>query len=646
MSKRKVYLTEIPLEQALEKFLDTLEQAGALSVMPGEWLPLAEADGRVTAEPVWASHSAPHYHACAMDGFALCAEETQGASEARPRRLLVGEQAFEVDTGDELPTGCDAVVAVEQVQEVREGQKHFVEILAAAAPWQNVRPLGEDIVASELVLGENHELRPADLAAAAACGHDKILVRRRPRVAVIPTGNELVPVGAEAKAGEIIEFNSLAMCAQLGRWGADCVRRPPLPDRLEILCRALDRDAGEFDMVLVNAGSSAGREDFTAAAVERTGTLVAHGLAIRPGHPVVLGLVKEKPVVGVPGYPVSALLVMELVVRPLLTRLAGRRLEPRRRMRALLTRKIYSPYGKEEFVRVSAGRVGDRLIAAALSRGAGVITSLVRADGLLRVPRDSEGFPAGAEVEIEMLRPAEDLERTIVCIGSHDPALDLLASFLSREPVNPRLATAHVGSTGGLLAIERGEAHMAGSHLLDPESGEYNLPAVRRHIHRCPVTVLAFAKRIQGLMVPRGNPKGLGSIADLARPGVRFINRQLGAGTRVLLDFELKKLGLDPGKIQGYGRQATTHLSVAVAVAGGPPDCGLGVMGAARALGLDFVELFSERYDLVVPREYLQTPLLQPLLSIIRNRDFHRAVEGMGGYDVADMGKVLAEIEP
>jgi putative molybdopterin biosynthesis protein len=638
MCARKAYLEDIALAEALARFWQALAEADALRPLAGEWVPVAEALGRVTAAPVWAKVSSPHYHAAAMDGYAVRAADTYGATETAPLRLRLGAQATYVDTGDPIPPGCDAVIPIEQVQ-VRDG---WVEILASVAPWQHVRPMGEDMVATELVLPENHLLTPADLGAIAGCGHAEVLVRRRPRVAIQPTGTELVAPGSDLRPGDIIEYNSIVLAAQVTSWGAQPTRLPPLPDDRGLIRGAVEKALADHDLVIVNAGSSAGSEDYTAEVVAELGRLLVHGIAIRPGHPVVLGLVGGKPVVGLPGYPVSAALTSELIVKPLVYAWLGLR-EPRRpTMQATLTRKVVSPMGEDEFLRVSLGRVGERVVATPLGRGAGVITSLVRADGIVRVPRFSEGFPAGASVTVELLRAPEEIERTIVAIGSHDLTLDLLASHLARVRGGPRLSSANVGSLGGLMALQRNEAHLAGSHLLDEETGDYNVGYIRRLLPGRAIVLLGFVWRQQGLMVPPGNPKGITSLEDLLRDDVHFVNRQRGAGTRVLLDYELRRRGLDAARIRGYERQEFTHLAVAAAVASGAADCGLGILAAARALGLDFVPLFRERYDLVIPQEHYESDLLRPLLEVIRSVDFSAQVEALGGYEAGQMGQVLA----
>ena len=647
--RRRYYLSDIPLQEARERFFAALAEAGCLSPLPGETVPLAQARQRITAEPVWAAVSSPHYDAAAMDGVAVRAADTAGATETAPLSLTtagVAPQAVWVDTGDPMPAGFDAVIMVEHLH--REGDD-AVRIMAPVAPRQHVRPLGEDIVATELVLPENHRLTSVDLGACAAAGLAALPVRRRPRVAIIPTGSELTPVGSELKPGDIVEFNSLMLAGLVEEWGGAAAVLPPVKDDFDLIRAAAADALAGHDLAIINAGSSAGSEDYTAAVVEDLGQLLVHGIAIRPGHPVVLGLAAadsghSKPLVGLPGYPVSAVLTAELLVKPLLERWLGVATAARPQATAQITRKVLSPMGEDEFLRVQLGRVGEKLVATPVQRGAGVIMSLVRADGLVRIPRFSEGLDAGDEVAVELLRPREEVENTIVAIGSHDLTLDLIASFLRRRGPGPNLSSSHVGSLGGLIALRRGEAHLAGCHLLDEATGEYNLAYLRRYLPGLPALLVNLVGRVQGLIVPPGNPKDIQSLADLLRPEVAFVNRQRGSGTRVLLDYKLGEAGIAPAGIRGYQREEYSHLAVAAAVKGGSADTGLGILSAANALGLDFVPLLQEQYDLVVPRAHYDSPLLQPLLALLRDEEFQQAVAALGGYDTAGMGRVQSEL--
>ena len=639
--QRKVYLEDIPLDEALARFYGALEGEGGLQVLPGESVPLDKALGRVTAQPVWARISSPHYHSSAMDGVVVRAVDTYGASKTSPLLLKLGEQAQWVDTGDPVPPGYNAVIMVEDVQTVDDDQ---IQIMAAVAAWQHVRLLGEDIVATELVLPENHRISPADLGAMAAAGLTEVEVRRKPVVTIIPTGTELVRPGEPLEAGKIIEYNSLMMAAQVEEWGGQPIRHPIVPDEFHRIEEAVQEALEVSDIVVMNAGSSAGSEDYTAQVVSEVGTLLVHGIAVRPGHPVVLGVAEKKPIIGAPGYPVSCVLTMDIVAKPLISRFLGVLPILRPRLTAVMSRKVLSPMGEDEFLRVKVGKVGDLLIATPLTRGAGVIMSLVRADGLVRIPRFSEGFEMGSNVEVELLRPREEVENTIVAIGSHDMTLDLLGSLLHKEHSALSLASSNVGSLGGLQALRRGEAHLAGSHLLDEETGEYNIPYIRRVLGGQEVVVVNLVYREQGLMVSRGNPKGIRSLADLTREDVSFVNRQRGSGTRILLDYELGKAGIDSDAISGYDRDEYTHTGVAAAVASGTADVGLGIMAGSRALALDFIPLLKERYDLVIPRPYYESALLDPLLGIIRSPVFQAQVMDLGGYDTSQTGQVIAEL--
>lgn len=634
---RHVYLEDVALEVALARLWEVADREGLLAPLPGERLPLDACLGRVTAEPVLARLSSPRHDAAAMDGYAVRASLTRGATERTPVRLRLGDEAYPVDTGDPMPAGSDAVVMVEDVT-LREAGT--VEIEAPVGPWQHVRPLGEDIVASDLAIPIHAVLRPVDLGVAAAAGHNTLLVRRKPRVAIIPTGSELVPPGREPVGGQIIEFNSLVLDGMARERGADVRRLPIQPDDRAALESAVREAAAWADLVVVNAGSSAGSEDFTRHVLEAVGRVLVHGVAIKPGHPLIVGIVEGVPVLGIPGYPVSAALTFSLAGEPVLARLLGLPPGEPEVVEATLARKLVSAAGLEEFVRVSLGRVRGRLVASPLSRGAGVLSSLGDADGMLRVPRFSEGFPAGAGVPVMLLRPRGEIEQTILAVGSHDPALDVLGNWLRSRRSRQRLASSNVGSLGGLLALRDGEAHLAGTHLLDPATGEYNLPYLARLVPGVPVVLVTLAHRMQGFLVAPGNPRAVRNVADLAHSDIRFVNRQKGSGTRLLLDHELGRAGLEPGAIRGYDREEYTHLGVAGAVAGGTADAGLGILAAARALSLGFVPLAEERYDLAIAADVYESPLLHDLLSSLHSSGFAEQVRSLGGYRTDAMGQV------
>lgn len=669
-----VYLHDIPLADAKARLKLALREAGLWGVLGAETLPLDEnVLGRVLAEPVWALKSSPHYHASAMDGFAIRAEDTAGAMPSAPITLEVVSPSIVrrplsmlaqyVDTGDPLPDWANAVIPIENVEPLEATGQMAVDVRkpdairlrASVVPWSHVRPLGEDIVATQLVLPAGHVLRPYDLGAIAASGHTSVSVARRPRIGILPTGTELVPIGSELRPGDILDYNSLVMAAQIKAMGAEPVHFPITIDDFDAICARVAEAAQTCDLVLLNAGSSAGSEDFSSRVVEKLGTLLVHGVAVRPGHPVILGMVRrfdekskiknqksEIPIIGVPGYPVSAALTVDIFVEPLIARWLGRRPLELPVLQAQMTRKTVSPAGDDDFIRVVVGQVGDKMLAAPISRGAGVITSLVRADGLVVLPRGVQGVEAGEPVSVRLMRSRAEIEQTIFCIGSHDVILDLMAQFLSEK--DRRLVSANVGSQGGLVALRRGEAHLAGSHLLDPETGDYNLRYIREYLPGVPVKVVGLVHREQGLMVRRGNPRGVKSLQDLAEGKITFINRQHGAGTRVLFDYHLNLMGIDAGQVKGYDDEEYTHLGVAAAVASGRADCGMGIPAAAQALELDFIPLFRERYDLVIPKVFAESDLLVPLFELLKSQSFQNAVNSLPGYDIGVMGTLLAEV--
>ena len=619
------FLHDVPAAEALAAWLEAL---GGRRTEPVD-MALEDALGRVTAAPVWALHSSPAYDASAMDGIAVRAADTVGATETAPKPV---PQFAVVDTGDALPEGFDAVVMREHIH----WESEVPAVRSAVAPWQHVRTIGEDVSATELLLPEGHRLRPVDLAAAAAAGHASLRVRRAARVHVIPTGDEVRPVGAEPGPGELVDTNSLMLVAQAREAGCEADAREIVPDDPERIADAVREGAAAADLVIVIAGSSAGRDDHTAAVIDRAGTLLVHGVAVRPGHPVVLGTVDGTPVLGAPGYPVSAALTFELFALPLLAALEGTAAVARPRATARLARRLASPFGADDWVRVRLGRVAGGLVAAPLPRGAGVLTSLVRADGLLVVPAAREGHDAGEEVEVRLLRDLDAVERTIVAIGSHDPVLDLAASLLRARDPALTLASGPVGSLGGLVALRDGLCHLAGCHLLDPLTGEYTVPWIRQVMPGRAVDVVRLAQREQGLIVAPGNPAGVAGLEDL--PRLRYVNRQRGAGTRVLLDQELTRRGIERDAIDGYEREEPTHFAVAAAVAAGRADAGLGVLAAARAFGLDFVPVAREPFDLVMaPGE----PAAAPLLELLADPGFKAQVEALGGYSTEDTGSTV-----
>ena len=651
--QRRRYLRKLSLEESQKLFL---EYPDVKQFDKTDELITQDSLGRITAEPVFAKISSPHYHCSAMDGVAVRTEDTFEASTANPARL--GKDQFCIlDTGDPIPADLNAVIMIENVVEIDEDT---IEITAPAIPWQHVRMAGEDIVATELILTRGHRIRPIDIAAMLSGGVLSVVVKKKPIVAIIPTGDEIIEPCSEPDRGKIIDSNSYMLMAMVSEWGGKPVRWPIVEDDYEKIKSAILKASAESHVVLTSAGSSAGREDFIPPAIEELGELLVHGISISPGKPTALGIVNGTPIIGLPGYPVSMAVAAESFLKPLLCKMINISNILPQKVKASVSRKVASKLGDEEFVRVKliynkdeGGRTKDEkaelrpssfvpypsFIAVPLARGASILNSLVRADGIMRVPANSEGIVPGESADVELMKPIQEIQNSVMIIGSHDITLDVLADEIKADYPRITISSAHVGSLGGLMALKKYEAHLAGTHLLDEETGDYNVSYIKKILYDRKIALINLVYRQQGLIVAKGNPKGISGLADLVGKGLTYCNRQRGSGTRVLLDYELKKLGLTSGEIVGYDREVYTHLSVASAVATGIADAGLGIFASAKALNLDFIPIAEERYDLAIPEEFLTLPNIEIIFETITKDRFHERVQSLGGYDTRDTGK-------
>jgi putative molybdopterin biosynthesis protein len=636
--KRNVYLEMQSLGDARRVMFDAFR---SLPSPATETIPVPDAVGRVLSRPVSARISSPNYHSAAMDGIAVKAADTFGVREDCPKALTVGRDAVYVNTGHILPEGANAVIMIENVQVIDETT---LKIEAPAFPWQNVRKLGEDIVATELLFARHEEITPYAVGALLSGGVYEVPVYQKPRVLIIPTGSELVnwqtTAPEDLKPGQVLETNSVVLGKLVEQSGGIYERhRAVMDDLAEIQAAVQAAVAGDYQMVLTIGGSSAGSEDYAKPVVSALGEVLVHGVTIMPGKPVLVGKVAEKPVFGMPGYPVSTIIAFEQFVQPLIYQMLGQEAPQRVTVPVQPTRKLASKLGVEEFLRVKLGQVGGRIAATPLPRGAGVITSITEADGIIRIPAHVDGLKDDEPIQAELLKPATAIRNTLVAVGSHDNTLDILADEL-RAKSRLSLSSSHVGSMGGLMAIKRGGCHLAGAHLLDTQDGSYNISYVKRYLADTPVRLVNLVLRDQGLIIPKGNPKGIKGIEDLAREELSFINRQGGSGTRILLDYRLNQLGLRIDRINGYQNEEFTHMAVAAAVLSGAADLGLGINAAARALDLDFIPVVTEQYDLVIPADIFETEMIQTVLEIISGKGFQDRVMALGGYSTEHTGTV------
>lgn len=638
---KQIFTNTKTIDEALKILFQRLSES-SYNFLSSEQIDVQESLGRITAEAVFAKYSSPFFHSAAMDGYAVRFKDTLSASERHPIKLQLQQEAIYVDTGDPLPEGFNAVIMIEDVN--LDGD--YIEIYSAVPPYHHVRIIGEDIVATELIIPQNHEIRSIDIGAMLAAGILQINVRKKPLISIIPTGSELIEPNEvrfrPPKPPEIIEYNSAMLSGLVKECGGESITKGIVKDDLDLLKATIKDAVNSSDILIINAGSGKGSEDFTLRALEELGEILVCGVSMKPGKPLIIAFINDKPVFGIPGYPVSAFLTFELFVKPLIQKLLGGHSVENESIRATISRQIFSQVGIDEFIRVKVGIVGGKNIATPVGRGAGLLMSLVKADGMINIPSTSEGYSSGTEVDVKLLRKAEDIKNTLVCIGSHDNILDILANTLKKNYPKFSMSSAHVGSMGGLMALKRNEAHIAGMHLLDESSGEYNIAFIKKFFSEGAITLINLVYREQGFIVKKGNPKNIVDIRDLVRDDITFINRQAGSGTRLLFDKCLKDAGINPSLVNGYNKEEYTHMSIASAVLTGIADTGLAIYSSAKALGLDFIPVAKERYDIAIPSEYMNLDLIKALLQIIRfDEEFRLTIKSIGGYDIKDMGKVI-----
>lgn len=620
------YLNNTPLDKARKEYLTHLKSRGF--EYKTEAVASVNSHGRVLAEAVYAKICSPHYNASAMDGIAVKASDTYGANESTPL-VLTNDKYTVVDTGDPIPDGKDAVIMVEDVSELGDGN---VQIISAVHPWQNVRQVGEDICMGDMIAPSFTKITPSLCGAFLAGGVLETKCIRKPVIGIIPTGDEIVSPKENPDKGEIIEFNSAIFSSMLSEWQADSKVYPIVKDKKDLLRDVISKASEECDAILVLAGSSAGRDDYTNTIIGELGEVVFHGLAIKPGKPAVLGNIGSVPVVGLPGYPVSAIVVMEEIVKSVVGQYYCTPVASAETVKAVLGKRVVSSLKYQEFVRVTLGMSGDTLTAVPLSRGAGVITSFTKADGILTVPQDSEGFDTGEEVEIRLLKPLEQIKSSLIITGSHDPLIDELSDMIKKENPAFDLTSSHVGSMGAITALKSKQAHLGFIHLLDTETGEYNSGYVKKYFPDGGVKLIKGIGRVQGLMVKKGNPLGIKEFKDITKG--RYVNRQLGSGTRILCDYLLAKNSMSKQDVDGYRNEEFTHTAVAALIASGNADCGLGIYSAAKMYDLDFIEICTEEYDILIDEKTYDTEHVQTFLGTIKSDKFKTRLIKMGGYEV------------
>lgn len=585
-------------------------------------IPVQNSCGKITAEAILSPLSVPAAHLSAMDGIAVKSSETIGATEQKPVTLA---DAVRINTGNVIPDGYDAVIMIEDVVET-DGT---YQIHASAHPWQHIRPIGEDIAATEMILPRLSRIRAVDIGAMTSYGISEVPVLDL-KVALVPTGSEIVPVGSPLRPGEMIESNMHMASAFITAAGVSVTHYPIVPDDPDLIRSVIERAAEEHDIIIISAGSSKGTRDYTAPVISDLGTVFVHGVAIKPAKPVILGDIRNKPVIGMPGYPVACSTILREIVRPLLGWYGFYLPEPEA-VPARITGAVQSSIGTDEFVLATVGKIRDTWVAVPLSRGSGIQMSMVRSNAYLKIPAEQEGLEAGSRVDALLTVQKRTAEEVVLVTGSHDPVIDHLADLIREKGI--LIASSHVGSMGGLLALKRGDCHMAPMHLLGPD-GEYNIPFLEKYFPDEELVLICVAEREQGVV----SRDGLGLDAITTHT---YINRQRGSGTRMLLDHILTQKGITPDRIVGYDREATTHLGVCVAVKNGDADLGMAVYSAARAFSLPFVPVGLERYELVTTRRmFEEDDRIRAISEMIASRRCKEILERLGGYRIDETGMI------
>ncbi|MCD5413784.1 MAG: molybdopterin biosynthesis protein [Clostridiales bacterium] len=634
---RNVYLSNIDLNEAKEKMLEKF--ALELYKPKTEILTVDDALDRITYKPVYARISSPYFNASAMDGISVIAKRTFGADERNPIALKINQDFIYVDTGDVIENPFDSVIMIEDVIYV---DNERVKIIKAASPWQHIRPIGEDIVVSEMIVPSRHQINPFDIGSLLCGGITEIEVIKKPLIGILSTGTEIIEAEDKIEEGKIIDSNSRMFIAMTKKIGAKPNRYKPIIDDYELIKQRIVEATKENDIVVVIAGTSAGREDYISSIIKELGEIIVHGIAIKPGKPAIIGVINNKPIIGVPGYPVSAYIVFSQIVEPLIAEYLKTKEQKKEIVDAIISRRLVSSLKNLEFVRMKLGNVSGKLITTPLNRGAGVTMSLVKADGVAIINKETEGIEAGETIKIELLKDIDTINNTIVSIGSHDVIMDVIASLIAERNRQSSLSSAHVGSLGGIMAMKRGETHIAPIHLLDEKTGNYNTEYIKRYLKNQDVSIIKGVKREQGLMVAKGNPKKIKDVSDLVNDNIIFVNRQKGSGTRILLDYKIKELGLDSAKIIGYEREMTTHMMVASAVSSGSADVGLGIKSAAVAMGLEFVPVGEEEYDFVIHNEFLEEERIKNFIEILKSDCFASELKKLEGYSIENAGEIVA----
>jgi putative molybdopterin biosynthesis protein len=628
------FLTVITRDEAATRFQQHLR----LAPLGREIVPLTAALHRILAEDVRASVDVPAFDRSNVDGFAVTAADTFGAMEEAPRRVKLNDEVLSpgiaareavvpgrasmISTGGMVPRGADAVVMVEHTDVDRASGE--LDVTRAVAPGENISYAGTDIAKGETALRAGQVLTSREIGVLAAIGIAQVPVFRRPQVAILSTGDEIVAPGEPLRAGAVYDSNAAIIGAAVEELGGSAVHLGIVRDNDEALAAALE-NALRYDAVVLSGGTSKGAGDLSYRVVSRLNDpgIVAHGVALKPGKPICLAVTAGKPVVILPGFPTSAVFTFHEFVAPVLRAYAGLPEARRQSVTATLPMRVNSEKGRTEYLLVGLVHRADGFAAYPMGKGSGSVTAFSTADGFITIDQHTEIVDAGTQVSVQLLgsrlEPAD-----LVIIGSHCVGLDLLVTHLVRSGVTAK--TLFVGSMGGISAAKRGECDIAGIHLMDPRTGDYN-----RHLLTEGLALVPGYGRMQGIVYRRGDARFDGkSVSDalasaLGDPACVMVNRNTGSGTRIIID---KLLG--ERRPAGYGVQTKSHNAVAAAVQQGRADWGVAIDTIARQYGLGFIALQPERYDFVIPEARLNRPAVRTFCALLADPSVRRELREIG----------------
>ncbi|HWV41000.1 molybdopterin biosynthesis protein [Pseudorhodoplanes sp.] len=636
-ARQEQFLEVVSAEEATKRFRQHLD----LSPCGSQSVSLALALGRVLAHDVAAPIDVPPFDRSGVDGFAVRAADTIGATDNAPRRLALNSEviacghapqievapgtATALATGGVIPRGADAVIMIEYTELIDDPSSPAIEIRRAVAPGQFISYTGSDIARGETLLRKGTVMGSREIGMLAACGIAQVDVIRRPKVAVLSTGDELVPVGEPLRPAGIYDSNGAIVAAAVTEAGGEAVPYGAFPDDEAALATAMHKALAENDMLVLSGGTSKGAGDLSHRIVSSLGKpgILVHGVALKPGKPLCLAVADGKPVVVLPGFPTSAIFTFHAFVAPVIRALAGLPAEHSRKVQARIPMRVPSELGRKEFALVALVQGEDGMIAFPSAKGSGSVTAFSQADGFIEIDALASAIDAETTTDVTLIS-ADVRVPDLVIMGSHDVALDVVVGALADRGFYARVIA--VGSLGGVAAARRGECDIAPVHLIDPQTGQYNT-----HLVEPGLSLLKGWERSQGFLYRKGDPRFEGKTASdamaaaLADPSCLMVNRNAGSGTRVLMDERLK--GARP---PGYTNQPKSHNAVAAAIAQGRADWGFAIEPVARLYGLGFIPVAPEEYDFIMVENWRDRPAVKAFRDVLRDEATRNRIRSLG----------------